>query len=104
MVSSKGAFGKDFALKDQIRRACISIMSNIAEGSERGTPRDFRRFLAIAKASAGEVRSQLYIAIDLGYIDQSTFQHLYGLLNEIGGKIGSLMKYLENVEDSDVEG
>jgi len=65
-VTDGGRFARDFGLRDQIRRAAISTMSNIAEGFERGSDKDFIRFLYMAKASAGEVRSQLYVAMDLG--------------------------------------
>jgi four helix bundle protein len=62
--SGKGSFARDFALREQIRRAAISIMSNISEGFERGGSAEFSQFLSIAKGSAGEVESQLYIALD----------------------------------------
>ena len=67
-MSTQGDGAKDFGLRDQIRRAAVSIMSNIAEGFERRGAVEFSRFLVVAKASAGEVRSQLYVALDLGYI------------------------------------
>ena len=63
-LTSSGAFGRDYGLKDQIRRSAVSIMSNIAEGFERSGTGEFTQFLAIAKGSAGEVRSQLYVALD----------------------------------------
>jgi four helix bundle protein len=64
-VSGKGKFEKDFGLRDQIRRAAVSVMSNIAEGFERCSDKEFNRFLYIAKGSAGEVRSHLFVALDL---------------------------------------
>ena len=67
ITNSSDLFHKDFGLRDQIRRASISISSNVAEGFERQTTKEFIRFLYIAKASAGEVRSQLYLAFDLKY-------------------------------------
>jgi len=69
-ATSLGAFSTDYGLRDQIRRASVSIMSNIAEGFEREGTREFVQFLSMAKASAGEVRSQLYVALDQGYIGQ----------------------------------
>jgi four helix bundle protein len=65
-VSSQGGFGRDLGLRSQLQRAAVSIMSNIAEGFERGTNKEFVQFLFIAKGSAGEVRSQLFLALDLG--------------------------------------
>ena len=67
-VSARGEFSKEFGLKDQIRRASISIISNIAEGFERGGDREFIQFLSIAKGSVGEVKAQLYVALDQGYV------------------------------------
>ena len=69
-------------------------MSNIAEGFERGGDVEFRRFLAIAKGSAGEVKAQLYVALDAGLIDQATFDSLYKMSTETGNLIGGFMKYL----------
>ena len=63
-VTLTGAFAKDFGLRDQIRRAAVSILSNIAEGFERGGDKEFLQFMAIAKGSAGELRAQLYVALD----------------------------------------
>src|SRR5438552_17937874 len=79
-ASNEGPFQRDFGLKDQIRRACVSIMSNVAEGFERDNPNEFFRFLAIAKGSAGEVRSQLYVALDQTYIRRDTFDALTQLV------------------------
>ncbi len=69
-------FSKDFGLRDQIRRAAVSIMSNIAEGFERGGNQEFIQFLYVAKASCGEVRSQLYVALDQSYATQKTCAEL----------------------------
>ena len=68
-VTRCGSLSKDFGFRDQFRRAAVSVMSNIAEGYERGNRKEFLYFLAIARASAAEVRSQLYAAEDIGYLD-----------------------------------
>lgn len=75
-VSGRGKFGKDFGLRDQIRRASVSVMSNIAEGFERCSDKELHRFLYIAKGSAGEVRSHLFVALDLGYVTADEFHAL----------------------------
>jgi four helix bundle protein len=93
-VSNKGAFSKDFGMRDQIRRASVSIMSNIAEGFERGGTREFIQFLSMAKGSSGEVRSQLYVAVGQGYIDKEIFEQLYALASEASRMITGLMRYL----------
>ena len=95
-VSGKGPFSRDFGLRDQIRRACVSIMSNIAEGYERGGTKEFLQFLSIAKGSAGEVRSQLYIAFDQDYLTKSVFEELSSHAREISRMVTGLMSYLRN--------
>ena len=100
-VSNQGAFAKDFGLRDQIRRASVSILSNIAEGFERDGNREFLQFLAVAKGSSGEVRAQLYVALDQDYIDKNTFETLSAISIEIGSFIGGLMNYLRK---SDIKG
>ena len=93
-ISNEGAFKKDFGLRDQIRRAGVSIMANIAEGFERSGTGEFTQFLAIAKGSVGEVRAHLYVALDQGYLDQSACNRLLTLATETGRLIGGLMNYL----------
>lgn len=97
-VTSQSGFSKDFGLSGQIQRAAVSIMSNIAEGYERGSPGDYARFLSIAKASCGEVRSQLYVALDVGYINESAFQHLSALSQEISRMLSALIKNVREAE------
>ena len=76
-ITRQGEFKKDFGLRDQIRRASVSVMSNIAEGFERGGRSEFHQFLVIAKGSCAELKSHLYVALDADYIDAQTFQRLY---------------------------
>lgn len=93
-LTSSGSFARDYGLKDQIRRSAVSIMSNIAEGFERSGTAEFTQFLAIAKGSAGEVRSQLYVALDQDYLAKDKFGILWGLVMEISRMISGLMTYL----------
>jgi len=89
-VTREGSFAKDFGLSGQIQRASVSIMSNIAEGFERGGRREFHQFLSTAKASCAEVRSQLYVALDIGYVDQPRFNRLLKQAEEVGRIIGGI--------------
>ncbi len=89
-VTNNGAFSKDFGLRDQIRRASVSIMSNIAEGFGRGSMNEFHQFLVVSKASCAEVQSQLYVALDVGYVDEITFKKLHDKANEVGRIISAL--------------
>lgn len=84
----------DFGFRDQICRASVSVMNNIAEGYEKRTDADFRKFLYIAKGSCGEVRSMLYIALDLEYINQQEFKSLFSLSEEISRILGGFIKKL----------
>jgi four helix bundle protein len=93
-----GAFSRDFGLRDQIRRASVSIMSNIAEGFERDGNKEFIQFLSTAKGSSGELRSQLYVALDAGFLDQSGFNSLYTQANSTTNLIGGFMRYLKDSE------
>jgi len=89
-TTESGAFSRDFGLRDQIRRAVVSIMSNIAEGFERGGRHEFHQFLVIAKASCAEVRSQLYLAKDIGYLAADQFTQLHDQAEETARVIGGL--------------
>ena len=89
-VTKLGELSRDFGLRDQIRKSSVSIMSNIAEGFERGGRSEFHQFLVIAKGSCAELRSQLYVALDADYIDAQTFQRLYSLAEETKRVIGGL--------------
>jgi len=99
--TNTGAFSKDYGLKDQMRRAAVSILSNIAEGFERGGDREFVQFIAMAKGSSAEVRAQLYVALDQGYVDRETFDHVSGFTIQISRMLSGLMKYLHT---SDLKG
>ncbi len=89
-ISSQGKCARDFGLRDQIRRAAVSSMSNIAEGFERGRPGEFHHFLAVAKGSCAELRAQLYVALDVGYINTATFNGLMAQATEVGKILGGL--------------
>ena len=89
-----GQFAKDFGLIDQIRRAAVSIGSNIAEGFERGNNKEFVTFLGIAKGSAGEVRSQLYTAYDVGYLSDDGISELVELSKDVSKLINGLIMSL----------
>jgi four helix bundle protein len=89
-VSSKGELARDWGLKDQIRRATVSVMSNIAEGFERYSANEFRHFVSIARGSAAEVRTQLYLARDLNYIPQPEAAEMLELCLEISRMLAAL--------------
>jgi len=91
-------FARDFGLKDQVRRASVSVMSNIAEGFERDGTQEFIQFLSLAKGSIGELRAQLYVALDQGYISSQQFKEFARDAIEIGRMIAGLIKYLRSVE------
>jgi len=94
-ATSQSPLNIDFGFKDQFQRAVISIMNNIAEGFERDNNKEFMRFLTYSKGSAGEVRSMLYIALELKYITKEQFQKLYDLSILIIKQTASLKKYLK---------
>jgi four helix bundle protein len=91
-----GQFAKDYGLKDQIQRASVSTMSNIAEGFERGGDREFVQFLSNSKGSCGEVKSQLYVALDQSYISIAGFGELYAKADEVSRLVGGFMAYLQH--------
>ncbi len=95
-LSERSPFSRDFGLRDQIRRASISIMSNIAEGFENQTQAQFVRYLRLAKGSAGEVRSQAYLALDPGYLTSEEFKMLFELADKASRQIARFINYLEN--------
>jgi four helix bundle protein len=95
-LTNKKEFSKDFSLKDQIRRAIISISSNIVEGFEKNNNNEFIRFLKIAKGSVGEVRNQLYIALAVNYISEQEFDKINKELEDLANQIGGFIVYLEN--------
>ena len=93
-LSTRGEFSKNFSLRDQIQRACISIMANIAEGFGRNTTTEFIRYLQIAQASTLEVQSHLYIALDLRYITRTDFDLMHARAETVRKLIGGLIRYL----------
>ncbi len=91
-ATAAGSFAKDFVLRDQIRRAAVSVMSNLAEGFERGGRSEFHQFLSVSKSSCAELRSQLYVALDATHLSPSTFRQLMLQAEEVARIIGGLRK------------
>ncbi len=102
-LSNAGPFSRDFGLRDQMRRAAVSILSNTAEGFESRTPRMFIEYLGRAKASAGEPRAQAYVALDVGYLTQSEFEVLTNLVAKCGSQASNLIWYLQRRENGVAE-
>jgi four helix bundle protein len=100
-ATAQGAFGRDFALRDQLRRACVSVMSNIAEGHGRGGNKEFIQYLSMAIGSANEVCAQLYVALDQEYVSESDFHVLTTLAQETARLTAGLARYLR---ESDLKG
>jgi len=97
-VTGKGEFARDYGLKDQIRRAAVSVISNIAEGFSRQTDQEFVQFLHIAKGSTSEVQSQLYLGLDLDYINKEEFERLYDEADQVARLISGFIKYLKGID------
>jgi four helix bundle protein len=93
-ATSQNRFARDFGLRDQIQRASVSIMANIAEGFGRYSDKEFANYLNFAHSSVCEVQSHLYVALDLDYIEDATFKDLYDLLDEVSRMIRSLAVHL----------
>lgn len=96
-ISNSGLFAKDFGLRDQIRRAAVSIMLNIAEGFARKTHKEFGQFLVIAHGSAAEVQAALYIALDQHYLSKEQFERLYQITGETSRMIMGFYQYLNKL-------
>lgn len=94
-LTRKPNFGRDFSLVDQIRRAAVSVMSNIAEGYERGSNAELIQFLYVAKASCGEVRTQLLIAFDQGYINKEEMDKAREIALRLSGMLSNFIGYLK---------
>lgn len=93
-LTDNGRFSKDYGLRDQIRRAAVSVMANIAEGHGRKSNSEFANFLNLARGSAHEVQSHLHVAVGLEYIDKNDFDDLYGSISEVSRMTLALAKYL----------
>lgn len=96
-LSNSGLFARDFGLRDQIRRAAVSIMLNIAEGFARKSSREFCQFLVIAHGSAAEVQAALYVALDQNYVTKEDFDKLYGVTEETSKMIKGFSNYLSKL-------
>ena len=94
-LTKTNEFSRDYGLRDQVQRAGVSVMANIAEGYESRTDALFLEYLGRAKASCGEVRSELYVALDAGYLPENQFSELCELAEHCSGKIWNFMTYLE---------
>lgn len=100
-LTRKDEFSKDYGLKDQIRRASVSVMNNISEGFESRTTNRFINYLGHSKGSCGETRSVSYVALDCGYITKKEFKKLYGKCVTISKKTQKLIGYLEGYDSND---
>ncbi|OGP70812.1 MAG: four helix bundle protein [Deltaproteobacteria bacterium RBG_13_58_19] len=95
LISKVGELNRDFALRDQLRRAALSIPTNIAEGFERASRKEYLNFLNIAKGSAGEVRSLIRVCLELGYLDQEKYKQLRNDILELSRFLSNHLKSLK---------
>ena len=93
-LTSRPIFRRYYSVRNQLERSAMSVSNNIAEGFERGGDKEFRQFLSLAQGSAGEVKAQLYVALDARFLSQGQFDQLYSLATEPGRLIGGFMRYL----------
>jgi len=98
-ITRRREFTQDYGLRDQLRRASLSIMANIAEGFERGRPAEFHLYLSVAKASCAELRSHLYVALDAQYLTEEDFNHLKSEAEEAGRILGGLRASVQRRRD-----
>ena len=98
ILTSNGSLSKDFGLKDQLQRAAVSIPTNIAEGFERSSRKEYLQFLNVAKGSAGELRSLLRVAYEIGYLDESTYEQFRGKVMEISRYLSNQIKALREAD------
>lgn len=98
--SRDGELGKDFGMRDQLQRAAVSIMANIAEGFERKNEKEFAHYLRIARGSCAEVQSHLYVAFDVNLIDKSAFDELQAMAAKTGRKITAFQRYLKQASST----
>jgi four helix bundle protein len=98
-VTRHGGFARDYALTSQIQRAAVSVMSNVAEGFDRGNRAEFHQYLSIAKGSCAETRSLLYVAFDAQYLDEANFQRLLADAEEVIRLVAALRSAVERQRD-----
>lgn len=99
-TTQRGSLSKDFGLSGQMQRAAVSIPSNVAEGYERATPAEFHHGLSTAKGSCGELRTQLYIAAEVGYLSQQDFAPLLAQAEEVSRIIGGLREAVRRQKET----
>ena len=95
-ITSNSSFNYDFRLRNQMRDASVSIMSNIAEGFSRNTDKEFIQFLFVSKASVAEIQSQTYVALDQSCLSNNTFKEIYEMCDHTSRMLSNLIKYLRN--------